>query len=235
MVLALVVAVGAAVVGTLLSTGGDDPGAGEATGTSSVPGASTAGGSAPGGATAGAALAVEDCLDVDGGTTACDGPHASEVYSTTGCGEEQLLAYLGGRVGSDVLRSDLVLGERPIEAGTACTVGRPGEELQVLSAESLGDDAGDVWRRCLDAGSDEVPCSDEHTAEVVFVRTEGTEPLNCTGRATEYLGTPFDRHSGDLEVVESGSACLVAVRGNNVLTASVRDLRSTALPLEAAG
>jgi hypothetical protein len=36
-------------------------------------------------------------------------------------------------------------------------------------------------------------------------------------------------------VVESGAACLVAVRGNNVLTASLRDLRSTALPLEAAG
>ena len=181
-----------------------------------------------------AVLAVGDCLAADLTPTACDGEHASEVYSTSGCTSDELVAYLGGRSGSDVLRSDLAIAEIPAEGGTACTVGLPGESLDGSSDGVLGSDAGDVWRRCTDANSAEVPCSVEHTAEVIFVQAASTEPLNCTARASDYLGTPFDRHSDDLEVVESGSTCLIQVRGDNVLTASVRDLRSTALPLEAA-
>jgi hypothetical protein len=230
--LGLMAAVAAVVIGVVLSSGGNEPGTGEATGTS--PAATSDAATTTAGAAAGRTLAVGVCLGAGLATTACDGPHASEVYSTTACDDEQLLGYLGGRVGTDVLRSDLALGETPIDGGTACTVGRPDEELDAPNEGVLDGDEGDVWRRCLDADSREVPCSDEHTAEVIFVQADSAEPLNCTGRASDYLGTPFDRHSDDLEVVESGAACLVAVRGNNVLTASVRDLRSTALPLEAA-
>jgi serine/threonine-protein kinase len=233
LVVALLLAVAAVVVGVVLSSGGNEPGTGEATGSS--PAATSDAGSTPDMAPAGRTLAVGDCLDAGQATTACDGPHASEVYSTTACDDEQLLAYLGGRVGTDVLRSDLSRGETPVDGGTACTVGRPDAELDGPNEGVLDGDAGDVWRRCLDTDSREVPCSDEHTAEVIFVQAAATEPLNCTARASDYLETPFDRHSDDLEVIESGSTCLVAVRGNNVLTASLRDLRSTALPLEAAG
>jgi serine/threonine-protein kinase len=234
-VLALVVAT-AVVIGVILAGGGDDPGGGQASGTSGATSGSTeAAGSTTAGSPVAAALGVGDCLAADRTPTACDGEHASEVYSTSGCTADELVAYLGGRSGFDVLRSDLALDEVPAEGGTACTVGLPSDTLDRSSDGVLGGDAGDEWRRCLDANDGEVPCSEEHTAEVIFVQEQSTDPLNCTARASEYLGTPFDRHSDALDVVESGSTCQVAVRGDNVLTASLRDLRSTALPLEAAG
>ena len=231
LVMALVV-VAAVVIGVVLAGGGDDPGGGQATGATSGPTETT--GSTTEGSPVAVALAVGDCLAADRTPTACDGEHAAEVYSTAGCTGDALLAYLGGRSGSDVLRSDLTLAEVPAEGGTACTVGLPSGSLDGSSDGVLGGDAGDVWRRCLDGNDTEVPCSVEHTAEVVFVQADSTDALNCVARASQYLGTPFDRHADDLEVVESGSTCQIAVRGNNVLTASLRDLRSTALPLEAA-
>ena len=219
----------------MLAGGGDDPGGGQASGTTgATSGATDAAGSTTEGSPVAAVLAVGDCLAGDLAPTACDGEHASEVYSTSGCTPDDLVAYLGGRSGSDVLRSDLALAEVPADGGTACTVGLPGGGLDRASEGVLGGDAGDVWRRCLDGNDTELPCSEDHSAEVIFEQADSTDSLNCVARASQYLGTPFDRHSDDLEVVESGSTCLIQVRGNNVLTASVRDLRSTALPLEAA-
>lgn len=231
----------AAFVAVVLAQGGadgrgaDDPGGAQASGATGATSASTeATGSTSDGSPVAAAPGVGDCLSADRTATACDGEHAAEVYSTSGCTGGELVAYLGGRVGSDVLRSDLALAEVPAGADTACTVGLPDASLDGSSEGVLGSDAGDLWRRCLDGNDTEVPCSVEHTAEVIFVQEQSTDPLSCTNRASEYLETPFDRHSDDLQVVEDGTTCLIAVRGDNVLTASLRGLASTALPLQAA-
>ncbi|WP_409331751.1 serine/threonine-protein kinase [Trujillonella humicola] len=180
------------------------------------------------GSGAGAALAVGDCLDASSAPTACDGAHATEVYATGECPPAALLDYLGGRPGTDVLRQDLVLGT----AGAACTVGLPDADLDGSSAGVL-DGPADEWRRCLDDDGAELPCSQPHAAEVVFEQQAPTDALNCTARAGEYLGAPFSRHVADLVVREAGTTCVVEARGSNVLTASLRDLGSRALPLEA--
>ena len=75
---------------------------------------------------------------------ACDGEHASEVYSTAGCTPGRPARLPGRRSGSDVLRSDLALAQLPAEGGAACTVGLPGESLDGSSDGVLGGDAGDV-------------------------------------------------------------------------------------------
>lgn len=234
LVLALVV-VAAVVVAVVLTSGGDHPGGVQASGTTGATSGSTEETEpTTNGPPVAAPLGVGDCLTADGTATACDGEHASEVYSTSGCTADALVAYLGGRSGSDVLRSDLALAEVPTGGGTACTVGLPGARLDRPSDGVLGSEADDVWRRCRADYDAEVPCSEEHTAEVIFVQEQSTDPLSCTGRASDYLETPFDRHSDVLEVEEDGDTCLIAVRGDNVLTASLRGLASTALPLEAA-
>ena len=188
LVLALAV-VAAVVIGVVLAGGGDDPGGVQASGTTgATSGATDAAGSTTEGSPVAAVLAVGDCLAADLTPTACDGEHASEVYSTSGCTADELVAYLGGRSGSDVLRSDLALAEIPAEGGTACTVGLPGGSLDRSSDGVLSSDAGDVWRRCLDGNDTEIPCSEEHTAEVIFVQAQSTDSLNCVARASRVPG-----------------------------------------------
>jgi hypothetical protein len=158
---------------------------------------------------------------------ACDVPHAAEVFSTSDCSVGALLGYLGGAAGEDVLRSDVAVQPR----GSACTVAAPGLTPSASVKDVLLDPAGDVWRRCLDEVDREVPCSTPHTAEVIFVQSDATEPLDCRARADAYFGRPFAQHEDDLKLLESDSTCVVEVRGSNVLTASLRRLGSGALPL----
>ncbi|MGY1618391.1 protein kinase [Geodermatophilus sp. SYSU D00691] len=216
------VAVAAIVVGVVLTggNGGDDGG---------DPGTTAQGPTSSTGATAPPVdgFAVGDCLDAGRQATTCDGEHAAEVYSTTDCTADALLAYLGGEPGRDVLRTNL----QTAQVGAACTVGLPGATLDGPNQRVLDDRDGDVWRRCLD-GATELPCSERHTAEVVFEQAQSTDPLACTSRADDYLGAPFSRHDDVLRVREAGTTCLIEVRGADELTASLRDLRSNALPLD---
>jgi hypothetical protein len=66
---------------------------------------------------------------------------------------------------------------------------------------------------------------------VIFEQSRPTDPLDCRARADAYLGRPFAQHEDDLKLVASGTACVVEVRGSNELTASLRRLGSSALPL----
>jgi hypothetical protein len=148
-----------------------------------------------------------------------------------------LLGYLGGAVGADVLRSDLSLSTASTaDGGTVCTVGWTDGSLTGSQRGVLTSPAGDDWRRCRLATGSEVPCSERHTAEVVFDRSDTqdqTAALNCEARAGQYVGRPFDQVADELKAVEDGGQCVVEVRGDNVLTASLRNLRSNALPIEA--
>jgi serine/threonine-protein kinase len=222
------VAVTAAVLAVVIATrpddGTTDPGGPQAGGATTEP---------AGGAATDAPLAVGSCLDAGGVAVSCDSGHAAEVFSASGdCPAADLLAYLGGRPGEDVLRTDLVLTALP---GGGCAVRAPADLLTAPSRDVLLGSDGDAWRRCSDALSREVSCAQPHVAEVVFEQSAATEPLACADRADAYLGAPFDRVSQDLRLVEDGPRCVLEVRGDNVLTASLRRLGTSALPLEAAG
>ncbi|WP_456599859.1 hypothetical protein [Blastococcus sp. SYSU DS0616] len=180
------------------------------------------------------APAVGSCLDSDDAPAPCDGPHSTEIFATGDCSEAALLAYLGGRPGQDVLR-ELSTASPPIGDTVACTVAAPeGALVGGSHRDVLLSNAGDAWRRCIDQLQRGVGCAQPHIAEVIFDRGDTTDPLDCARRANDYLGTPFARVSADLRVLQDGQGCLLAVRGDNILTGSLRRLGSQSLPLQAA-
>jgi hypothetical protein len=147
-----------------------------------------------------------------------------------------LVGYLGGTPGEDPLTSLLTLGTVDVPGGAVCTVAAP-RETRSASQGVLGTSAGAVWRRCTDAGGTDVLCTEPHTTEVVFDRTEAADPnapLHCQARAGECMGKPYDQVSADVQSKDDGSSCLLEVRGDNVLTDSLHGLRSSALPIQAA-
>ncbi|TYP87224.1 hypothetical protein BD833_107164 [Blastococcus xanthinilyticus] len=180
------------------------------------------------------APAVGSCLDSGDAPAPCDGPHAAEVFATGDCSETALLTYLGGQSGQDVLR-ELSTASLPTGDTVVCTVTAPEGALAGGShRDVLLSDAGDAWRRCVDHVEREVGCAQPHVAEVVFDRRDTADPLDCARRADDYLGTPFATKSADLRVLQDEQRCLLAVRGDNILTGSLRRLGSQSLPLQAA-
>jgi serine/threonine-protein kinase len=233
---ALVVVVAAIVLGVVLSAGngGGDGGNGgnpAASGTTSQGTTSSGESSAAGGSTS---LAVGTCVS-DGAATPCDGPHAAEVYSDGECTMAALVGYLGGTPGEDPLTSLLTLDTADVPGGAVCTVAAP-EPTQGSSQGVLDSSAGAIWRRCTNNGTD-VLCTKPHTDEVIFDRTEASDPnapLNCQARAGDFMGKPYAQISNDVESQDDGSRCLLHVRGDNVLTDSLHGLKSSALPIQAA-
>ncbi|NYJ05811.1 serine/threonine-protein kinase [Petropleomorpha daqingensis] len=234
---ALVVVVAAIVLGVVLSAGNDGGGGGgnggnaAATGTTSQETAT--GGNASGGSTA---LAVGTCVTEAKAATACDGPHAAEVYSDGECTMAALVGYLGGTPGEDPLTPQLTLDTADVPGGAVCTVGAP-QPSQASSQGVLATSAGAVWRRCTDDRGTDVLCTKPHKTEVVYDGTEAADPtaaVDCEGRASTFLGKPFEQVQDKLTLQPDGSRCLLSARGDNVLTDSLHGLKSSALPIQAA-
>jgi serine/threonine protein kinase len=232
---ALVVVVAAIVLGVVLTSGNGGGNGGNAAATDPTSAGSTSAGgtSAAGGSTS---LAVGACVSDGGGATACDGPHAAEVYSDGECTMAALVGYLGGTPGEDPLTSLLTLGTADIPGGAVCTVAAP-QPTQGASQGVLGSSAGAIWRRCRDDRGTDVLCTKPHKTEVVYDGTEAADPtaaVDCTGRATAFIGKPFGQVQDKLTLQPDGSLCLLSVRGDNVMTDSLHGLKSSALPIEAA-
>jgi hypothetical protein len=178
------------------------------------------------------ALSAGQCFDGSMQLGSCDLAHALEIVSLGGgCDIDDLLAYLGGVDGQDVLLSSVVPELVPLPAGDACTVRPPGSSNTHSARDALLGPEDDAWRRCEDVIGREVPCSEAHLAEVVLDGVPPGGSLDCSATAATYLDAPFARHSDDLSLVQRGEQCLVSARGNNELTGSVRRLGSRALPL----
>jgi hypothetical protein len=180
---------------------------------------------------------VGDCVDGNGAKVACDATHAAEVYSDGECTMAALVGYLGGTPGDDPLTSQLTLGTADVPGGAVCTVTAP-QQTQASSQGVLATSAGAVWRRCTDARGTDVLCTKPHTTEVVFDRSEATDQtasLNCQARASAFMGKPYDQISDQVDSKDDGTRCLLEVRGSNELTDSLHGLRSSALPIQAAG
>jgi hypothetical protein len=183
-----------------------------------------------------ASLTIGSCVDSRNARTACDAAHQAEVFDLSGdCSREALLDYLGGVPGQDVLLTNLSL--RPVSPGEplACLVDKPAGTNTSGSRDALLDRSGDAWRHCRDQLDREVSCAESHAAELIYERQMTDEDLNCSTRADDYLGSPFQRHADQLQLLQDTRSCYISVRGDDFLSHSLRRLGVNALPLEPPG
>lgn len=208
---------------------------------SSGPGATNAGAASPTAVLPQSSLTVGDCLSDDLGAASCNAPHRYEVVALAAqCDDDELLRYLGGIPGTDVLGPHVEYDAQDVDGVSACLLGSDTTPLATSSArDALLGAAADGWRWCVDsrAGRD-VPCSEPHKQEVVAAVAPGPEPLDCGSRADDYMETRSANFTFQLSVsgrvVADQQQCVVEALGDNVLTSSIRRLRSNALPLRAA-
>ena len=185
-------------------------------------------------------LAVGTCLDAKIRVTLCTETHRLEVVSLPGsqCTDEALVTFLGGTPMVDLLVVAPKL-MRLSGGGDYCVTGpAPGIELAVAWKGSLlaVGPMADAWRRCTsDADNDDrVPCSEPHTGEYMGLRSGSSD---CVNAFDQYARTQYSQDSDFLSlerVQPSGTsvpACLAGILGHNLLTASLRNIRTSALPI----
>jgi hypothetical protein len=151
-----------------------------------------------------------------------------------------MVSFLGGAPSIEVLTPSAGPTEIEANALTGCAVSAPDDASRSRSAAGIlqGSD-GDSWRRCLDDRIEqEIACSEPHTAEIVFVAAPAAgESLSCSERAEQYLDASPQRFAFELAVeqaqVDGKPGCVVSVLGANLLTASVRSIGTSSLPISA--
>lgn len=208
-------------------TGGN--GFGLPTATTSSPSASVAANTA-------GAVAVADCLPAGlEKSVPCDVSHAYEVVSLGDCTYDSFIRYLGGRPDVEIIR----VQPRTVSAGSTgrvCVVQDPAGAATFTSVRNVLLRDGSAWRRCADdrIKDENVPCSQEHTSEYVWT-SHSQSPVDCEKAAEIYLGAPPSNFQGRLRVVtqnySTGPVCLVATEGADLLTASLRNIGVSALPI----
>ncbi|WP_461635922.1 hypothetical protein [Glutamicibacter soli] len=169
---------------------------------------------------------------------ACDSPHNAEIFAPSqSCNQETLFKYLGGVPGVDVLRRGMDITDA---TGKGCMLTLPPEiQLTTTAAMSLTNKNSEFMRQCYDAKTNsDVGCDEIHTAEVVKTfAPESTETANCVEAAERYLGISSANFTTQLTVEQQESndsrRCVVAAKGDNILTATLRDISNSSLPLTA--
>jgi hypothetical protein len=150
------------------------------------------------------------------------------------CSTAGMLSYMSGRTGIDVALATV----RPM-AG-ACVIDNPVEVAETASGVLAGP-RDDAWLRCLDDRQRQlVPCSEDHNGE--YIATGEARKANqeeCEQAAETYLNQTL-ANVGDLLTVRvvsevdpdpNSPRCLIAVRGVQPLTASVRNLGVSPVPI----
>jgi hypothetical protein len=183
---------------------------------------------------------VGQCFKGGDQNVPCDTAHDVEVYSASPCSTESMVSFLGGAPSIEVLTPSAGPNEIDFGGLTGCAVSAPdGTSRSRSAAGILQSSDGASWRRCMDDRTEqEIACSEPHTAEIVFVGVPAAgESLNCTERAERYLEAQPQRFAFELVVeqteVDGEPACVVSVLGANVLTASVRSVGTSNLPISA--
>jgi len=184
-------------------------------------------------------IGVGSCLLTDAKATVCATQHDLEIIGnpTDPCAQDGLVRYLGGIPGTEVL----ITGPRRASDGVAagyCVTPLPSGISTVRSARGslTTGRAADAWRRCTDANTadDRVSCSVPHTGEYMGL-APGTG--DCVKSFEDYARISFEEVSDHLALSrvqpseEPTISCLVSALGNDKLSASIRDLRTRALPL----
>jgi len=164
--------------------------------------------------------------------------------------------WLSGPPASHRGRPDHVHGGRPADRGPAGPIGtstggqadRPSvrgagrrrRAPELLGERVLSSAAGSFWRRCQDrrTGQSTVSCADEHTGEYVRVQAGTSVDQSRCERATDaYLGAGLSRLGdrlvmrvlADSPPTSDQPHCLVETRGPELLTASIRNIRTSGL------
>ena len=149
--------------------------------------------------------------------------------------------YMGGDPQIEVLRArsaQVPVGKPTVQA---CVVQADGDAHPNFSARGvLSSAAGSFWRRCQDrrTGQSTVSCADEHTGEYVRVQAGTSVDQSRCERATDaYLGAGLSRLGdrlvmrvlADSPPTSDQPHCLVETRGPELLTASIRNIRTSGL------
>ena len=187
------------------------------------------------------ALQSGTCLTKASTTVPCTAQHDFEIVADSkGCSAAQITGYLGGDRALDVMKLSFRLAKF---AGTTYCVADAEGPFRVDSLHgALGGPNAAYLRRCVDnlVGFKEVRCSDPHQQEYVGIG-DGVAPSSaqCDQAAAAYMNLTLDRVSDHLavQVVQDEKLdilhprCVLQVRGSDVLTNSVRNIRTDALPL----
>ena len=192
------------------------------------------------------ALAVGDCLSAERQPLPCTAVHRFEVVATgaTECNAAVALPYLGGNPDLDILRAQFTASDEH-----ACLVADHSDadrSATIKGILSVTDDptAGSQFRLCRDDRTTptEVGCDVPHTGEFIgSLGVPAPDTADCEAAATAYLSRTYNDVSDRLKVTAiptsdpgSGSpGCVITTRGNAVLTQSIRNVRTNALPLQA--
>jgi len=174
------------------------------------------------------------CLSA-GHATDCDNEHDAEVIgAAAACDDAAIYGYLGGSWRSDVLRRDIVPVAGHIDGQAVCLL-RMGEPAVGSAKNVLKGSEHGAWRWCLDTKDRQldVSCTKPHDAEIIS--REASTSTSCPLAAAAYIGATWASLDPDISArtYRSGDVrgCLVEARGRRVLTASVRSLGATTLPL----
>jgi hypothetical protein len=180
-----------------------------------------------------------DCLTDSFTYSNCSSQHKFEIYQVPPhCTEGDLIMYMGGDPQIEVLRArsaQVPVGKPTVQA---CVVQADGDTHPNFSAKGvLSSAAGSFWRRCQDrrTGQSTVSCADEHTGEYVRVQAGTSVDQSSCERATDaYLGAGLSRLGdrlvmrvlADSPPTSDQPHCLVETRGPELLTASIRNIRT---------
>jgi hypothetical protein len=148
---------------------------------------------------------VGQCFTAEWMPTGCDVVHHWELIAVDdACGPPELLAYLGGVSGIDVLISDATPLTRTVDGRNGCFIGAPGGgAMEGSMRDALQEAHGDIWRRCIDDRvAREVTCAEPHTDEVVSPPVAGE--VNCQALADAYAETSLARFGLELSIGAQG-------------------------------
>ncbi|MEI2775252.1 MAG: hypothetical protein V9G19_04630 [Tetrasphaera sp.] len=171
------------------------------------------------------------CYAPDQSPVACVVEHDSEVFQATTCDAAELITYMGGDPGIEVLAPLPTLTQA--EPGS-CRASDLSESQRTTSlARFLDTSRGSTIRVCRNSQPrDSFGCDRPHEAELIYSQADD---VDCAAAFQEYALTPFARFDRELkltkETQEARVQCWVGVRGTNLLSTSLRKLRDQSLPL----
>jgi hypothetical protein len=165
----------------------------------------------------------------------CRESHRYELFPGD-CTIASLVTYMGGRAGLDV-----ALGQPLGASGGGCLLDS-GRDVSTSAREVLAaDDGDDAWRRCYDNRRGQiVPCDAPHSGE--YIATGATSKATqdeCIEAARAYMDRSIAANAELLRVQvidkidpnQNSPRCLISIRGNQRLGASLRHLGVNTVPI----
>ena len=178
-------------------------------------------------------IPASSCIDDSGTAVDCREPHHLEQFGGA-CTSTGMIRFMAGQAGLDVVLATVS------RRANGCAINIP-VKVTDTAAGALARSGDDAWRRCVDKQRDLlVACNEDHTGE--YLATGAVHKANlseCNEAAERYMGQTLD-NVADLLAVRivdqidkdpSAARCLIEVRGSQPLTASLRRLGVSPVPI----